>query len=189
MSDYNELKRLADAAGGRNKNGWFTPERLSEDLELEDAEFISAASPALLLELIGRLEVSESMEGLYTSTVTVERAELEQTKRERDQLKAENKALRKLKLPEYLLLSEDMRAAGEHAEARAKEDQCSSVPVLQQVFFEAAIQRWLDDQLEVIDAAMSHEPGARPMISHIAKSMGYWVFVFIVAYNVWMLFV
>jgi hypothetical protein len=50
------------------------------------AKFIGHATPAAVLSLIGRLEVSESMEGLYTSTVTVERAELDQTKRERDKL-------------------------------------------------------------------------------------------------------
>jgi uncharacterized FlaG/YvyC family protein len=50
------------------------------------ADLALAAQPATILDLIGRLEVSESMEGLYTSTVTVERAELEQTKRERDKL-------------------------------------------------------------------------------------------------------
>lgn len=74
-----------------------------------------------------------------------------------DQLKAENEALRKLKLPHYLKLSGEMRAAGDHAELRAREDQCYSVPVLKAVFFEAAIQRWLDDQEEAIDAAMAKE--------------------------------
>lgn len=74
-----------------------------------------------------------------------------------DQLKAENEALRKLKLPHYLKLSGEMRAAGDHAELRAREDQCYSVPVLKAVFFEAAIQRWLDDQEEAIDAAIAKE--------------------------------
>lgn len=59
-------------------------------------------------------------------------------------------ALSNTKLPDYLKLSDDMRAAGDHAEKRAKEDQCYSVPVLKAVFFEAAIQRWLDDQGEVL---------------------------------------
>lgn len=75
-------------------------------------EFIAAANPSAVLALIGRLEVSESMEGLYTSTVTVERAELEQTKRERDQLKAENEALRK----ECKRLADDNRALLENPE-------------------------------------------------------------------------
>ncbi len=78
-------------------------------------------------------------------------------KAERDQLKAENEAMRKLKLPHYLKLSDEMRAAGDHAELRAREDQCYSVPVLKAVFFEAAIQRWLDDQEEAIDAALAKE--------------------------------
>lgn len=75
------------------------------------------------------------------------------------ELKAEIEALRKLKLPHYLKLSDEMRAAGDHAEQRALEDQCYSVPVLKAVFFEAAIQRWLDDQEEAIDAAMAKEAG------------------------------
>ena len=72
-------------------------------------------------------------------------------------LKDENEALRKLKLPHYLKLSDEMRADGDHAEQRAREDQCYSVPVLKAVFFEAAIQRWLHDQEEAIDAAMTKE--------------------------------
>lgn len=84
-------------------------------------------------------------------------AQLINANRERDQLKAENEALRKLKLPHYLKLSDEMRAAGDHADLRAREDQCYSVPVLKAVFFEAAIQRWLDDQEEAIDAALAGE--------------------------------
>lgn len=95
----------------------------------QNAEFAAAASPATVLALLAEI----------------------------DQLKAENEALRKLKLPHYLKLSGEMRAAGDHAELRAREDQCYSVPVLKAVFFEAAIQRWLDDQEEAIDAAMAKE--------------------------------
>ncbi|RFQ00016.1 hypothetical protein D0O09_20060 [Pseudomonas putida] len=74
-----------------------------------------------------------------------------------DQLKAENESLRNLKLPHYLKLSDEMRAAGDHAELRAREDQCYSIPVLKAVFFEAAIQRWLDDQEEAIEVALAKE--------------------------------
>lgn len=75
---------------------------------------------------------------------------------ERDTLRAQLVALRDLKLPHFLRLSDEMRAAGDHAEQRAREDQCYSVPVLKAVFFEAAIQRWLDDQEEAL------EPSAEP---------------------------
>lgn len=68
--DIAKLKALAEAA--KNDCGDY--------VALND--YGMAVPPAVVLELIGRLEVSESMEGLYTSTVTVERAELEQTKRE-----------------------------------------------------------------------------------------------------------
>jgi hypothetical protein len=71
---------------------------------------------------------------------------------------AELAALRELKLPHYLKLSDEMRAAGDYAEQRAREDQCYSAPVLKAVFFEAAIQRWLDDQEEALSA--SAEPSA-----------------------------
>lgn len=67
--DITKLKALAEAA--KNDCGDY--------VALND--YGMAVPPAVILELIGRLEVSESMEGLYTSTVTVERAELEQTKR------------------------------------------------------------------------------------------------------------
>lgn len=72
-----------------------------------------------------------------------------------DQLKAENEALREMKLPHVLKLSDDMRAAGDHAVSRAREDGCASVTVLDAVFFEAAAQRWLNDQEEAVDAAAS----------------------------------
>ncbi|WP_430316949.1 hypothetical protein [Pseudomonas sp. p1(2021b)] len=73
-------------------------------------------------------------------------------------LRAQLAALRELKLPEFLKLSDEMRAAGEHAEQRAREDQCYSVPVLKAVFFEAAVQQWLDDQEEALSA--SADPSA-----------------------------
>lgn len=69
------------------------------------------------------------------------------------QAESEIDALRDMKLPHFLHLSDDMRAAGDHAVSRAREDGCASVPVLYGVFFEAAIQRWLNDQEEIIEAA------------------------------------
>lgn len=84
-----------------------------------------------------------------------------------EKLRAQLAALRELKLPHYLKLSDEMRAAGDHAEQRAREDQCYSVPVLKAVFFEAAIQRWLDDQEEAISA--SAEPSALVEIDERAE--------------------
>ncbi|WP_137188657.1 hypothetical protein AB1N69_10585 [Pseudomonas asiatica] len=81
-----------------------------------------------------------------------------EVQQERETLRVQLAALRELKLPEFLKLSDEMRAAGDHAEQRAREDQCYSVPVLKAVFFEAAIQRWLDDQEEALSA--SAEPSA-----------------------------
>lgn len=76
-------------------------------------------------------------------------------------------ALRDMKLPHFLLLSDEMRAAGDHAVSRAREDGCASVPVLYGVFFEAAIQRWLNDQEEIIEAA---EVKPRPAVQLPAKT-------------------
>lgn len=56
-----------------------------------------------------------------------------------------------IELPYYIPLSEEMRAVGDLAEKRAKEDGCYSVPVLQKVFFEAAIQEWLSEQEERLE--------------------------------------
>lgn len=115
-----------------------------------NAAFIAAASPATVLALLAEIERHEAWRTAFL-------AERDAQMRQRDQLRAENEALRQLKLPHYLKLSDEMRAAGDHAELRAREDQCYSVPVLKAVFFEAAIQRWLDDQEEAIELAMAKE--------------------------------
>lgn len=88
MTQYTELKRLAD-----NYASLIDSEDRDSELEARDI-FQDAARVDVIQGLIGRLEVSESMEGLYTSTVTVERAELEQAKRELSQLKADNEFAR-----------------------------------------------------------------------------------------------
>ena len=56
MSDYAELKRAAENACSYNETDWFTPENLNEVVELEDAVFISAASPSVVLALIAENE-------------------------------------------------------------------------------------------------------------------------------------
>ena len=123
----------------------------------ENRTFIAAANPATILALLAEIEqLRNSHEQVCTNYNRVSFTSEERGK-QIDQLKAENEAMRKLKLPHYLKLSDEMRAAGDHAELRAREDQCYSVPVLKAVFFEAAIQRWLDDQEEAIDAALAKE--------------------------------
>ncbi len=52
------------------------------------------------------------------------------------------------RMPLYIKLAPEMRAAGEEARQKARDDGCASIKVLEAVFFEAAIQRWLDDRLD-----------------------------------------
>ncbi len=56
-----------------------------------------------------------------------------------------------IELPRFIKLSEEMKVAGDNAVRRAREDGCCSAPVLQIVFFEAAIQEWLDEQEELLE--------------------------------------
>lgn len=131
-----------------------------------DEAFFLACSPATVLALLaeidrlsppaGQVPYQQQMEAWKSASNQDLRARAE-LMIQVEELEAENEALRSLKLPHYLKLSDEMRAAGEHAEQRAREDQCCSVPILKAVFFEAAIQRWLDDQEEAIDAAMAKE--------------------------------
>jgi hypothetical protein len=93
-----------------------------------------------------QLEVSEDTRQVLRSCLAQAESELET-------LAVENRSM--VKLPDFLLLSDEMRAAGDKAVDRAREDGCASVPVLYGVFFEAAIQRWLNDQEEIIDAAVT----------------------------------
>lgn len=94
-------------------------------------------------------------ETVSSTWLTQLRREFVEVGQQRAQLLAENKALRALKLPDFLHLSDEMRAAGDHASARAREDGCYSVPVLYGVFFEAAIQSWLNDQDEALETAIA----------------------------------
>ena len=130
-------------------SAWHTPDGKGS----QNAEFAAATSPATILALLAEIERLESAKGDPIGSFDKHMEYMQENIR----LKAENEALRELKLPHYLKLSDEMRAAGEHAEQRAREGQCYSVPVLKAVFFEAAIQRWLDDQEEAIDAAMAKE--------------------------------
>ena len=157
--DEAKLKVLAEAAGPKD---YFAPrpyeeDRHYDDQELKRLEFMAEADPAAVLALLAEIEqLRNSHEQVCTNYNRVSFTSEERGK-QIDQLKAENEALRSLKLPHYLKLSDEMRAAGDHAELRAREDQCYSVPVLKAVFFEAAIQRWLDDQEEAIEVAMTKE--------------------------------
>lgn len=63
---------------------------------------------------------------------------------------ASRASIQNLLLP-YVNLTPEMREEGDKAVARAKEDQCYSVPVLQVVFFEAAAKvllRSIEDAFE-----------------------------------------
>ncbi|ORL58092.1 hypothetical protein [Pseudomonas putida] len=162
--DKEKLKALAEAAIKQHQE-WVAAGEPWPVWNSYLMELYGAANPATILALLAEIEQLQAQVRL--AGVAGELAVHEAVGRaatdfgavvvERDQLKAENDALRNLKLPHYLKLSDDMRAAGEHAEQRAREDQCYSAPVLRGVFFEAAIQRWLDDQEEAIDAAMAKE--------------------------------
>nr|WP_277355678.1 ead/Ea22-like family protein [Pseudomonas kurunegalensis] len=154
-----DLKAMAEAAGS---DEWYAAGDLrycddktgeTHGLHHDDSRFIAAASPATVLALLEEIERLESAKGDPIGSFDKHMEYMQENIR----LKADNEALRKLKLPHYLKLSDEMRAAGDHAELRAREDQCYSVPVLKAVFFEAAIQRWLDDQEEAIDAALAGE--------------------------------
>ncbi|WP_178097518.1 hypothetical protein [Pseudomonas sp. BJP69] len=164
--DHNGVHVIGDGSW-KILSAWHTPDGKGA----QNAEFAAAASPDTVLALLAEIDrlvrknnnQAESIREYQDLTMGGDvslgmlKADLRVTSGERDQLKAENEALRKLKLPHFLKLSDEMRAAGDHAEQRALEDQCYSVPVLKGVFFEAAIQRWLDDQEEAIDAAMAKE--------------------------------
>jgi len=134
---------------------------LRDVLEIDPRHFIGTATIEGLKDLRDQLKAeNESLKGSCKAMG----ADMGKLTRERnslrsraEKLKAENEALRDLKLPGYLNLSAEMRERGDHAVSRAKEDGCASWNALHAAFFEAAIQVWLDDQADAVDAAMSKQ--------------------------------
>jgi hypothetical protein len=55
-------------------------------------------------------------------------------------------------LPHYVVLTAEMREAGDKAVSRAKEDQCYSARVLEGVFFEAAAKVFLQGIEDAFEA-------------------------------------
>lgn len=70
---------------------------------------------------------------------------------QRDKVLKKYNALHDYKLPHYIKLSEEMRTAGKEASDEARKGGCASLNVLDSVFFEAAIQRWLNNQEEILE--------------------------------------
>lgn len=96
MTDYSELKRMAEAAikygsesGERwpQDDDWFEPERYGAELE-----YVKSVSPTAVLALIADLE--EARNGMKISCAIRLKKEIERLERESDQLKAEVEALR-----------------------------------------------------------------------------------------------
>lgn len=97
MTDYSELKRMAEAAiksGAENgerwpqDDDWFEPERYGAELE-----YVKSISPAAVLALIADLE--EARDGMKHSCAIRLKKEIERLQRESGQLKTEVEALRK----------------------------------------------------------------------------------------------
>ncbi|AND74945.1 hypothetical protein pf16_22 [Pseudomonas phage pf16] len=70
---------------------------------------------------------------------------------QRDKILKKYNALHDYKLPHYIKLSDEMRAAGKEAYDDACKGGCQSLNVLDAVYFEAAIQRWLNNQEEILE--------------------------------------
>lgn len=136
---YDEVWELATGLGFMNVTTAIST--LRAQLAERDALLLGAAKQARMwndIELLKRIVEVTSASAEPSAPVEIdERAEFE--------------------LPHYLKLSDPMREAGEHAEKRAIEDGCYSAPVLKAVFFEAAIQYWLDEQDEA-RAALERKP-------------------------------
>lgn len=103
MTDYTELKRLAEAAtpgpwyqhGGimqvLNDGCETVCETFENDGDCPDAQFIAAANPTAVMALISDLD--EARNGMKYSCAIRLKNEIERLEAERDQLKAENEAL------------------------------------------------------------------------------------------------
>lgn len=101
MTDYSELKRLAEAANAYAEEDWHTPERLFIAMEKADAEFVSGCSPFSVLALIAENERQAEdlgkteLRALKFIHQCSAHADLyRELRMERDQLKAENEAIR-----------------------------------------------------------------------------------------------
>lgn len=101
MADYSELRALAQKQ--LNPANWFQPGEVVDGIEPEDLEYIAAANPAVVLELIAEVEnlsTQVRLAGVATDSAVqqaVGRAVTEQLPVivERDQLKAENERLQR----------------------------------------------------------------------------------------------
>lgn len=88
MTDYTELKRLAEAA----LRNW-PDSKLFERPECE--RFIDASRPDVVLALIAEVDGLHAQHGRDSGELRKVCAERDSARRQRDQLKAENEALRK----------------------------------------------------------------------------------------------
>lgn len=101
MGDYSKLRTLAQRQV--NPANWFQPGEEVEGIEAEDLEYIAAANPAVVLELIAEVEnlgTQVRLAGVATDSAVqqaVGRAVTEQLPVivERDQLKAEKERLQR----------------------------------------------------------------------------------------------
>lgn len=143
--DKVQLKALAEAAtqGPWHHTGtWVSTERGNSvaDCSRGDDEFIAAANPATILALLHEIEINERrLHDVAVLCATVEQ--------ERDQLKAENEALR-LDADRYRWLSvEGNWVARFHGKWRAHVG----------AYGEACPTDWYGSREEAIDAAMAKE--------------------------------
>lgn len=88
MTDIQKLKALAQKQ--INPANWFKPGEKVEGLESEDLEFIAAANPALVLELISQIEGLHAQHGRDSGELRKICSARDSARRQRDQLKAEN---------------------------------------------------------------------------------------------------
>ncbi len=98
MTDYTELKRLADAAknwGGEvGEDRWYVAECFKQPyFSVPDAEFIAACDPGKIRALIAENE--QLRDGANMRAIRSLRGDCADLLAERDQLKAENDALRR----------------------------------------------------------------------------------------------
>lgn len=120
-----------------------------------------------LFRAANRSDVFELQRKLETMTADrdAEKAMKATAREQRDKMVAKYNALHDLKLPHYLKLSDDMRAAGEEAVSDAKRGGCASKPVLESVYFEAAIQLWLNDQEELLERHETQQNATRTKLN------------------------
>ena len=71
-------------------------------------------------------------------------------------------------LPEFL--TQELEAVGQEAVAKAVDDQCSSVPVLQAVYGEAIRKRVVDDAQAIIDGLRGEVDQLQSMLATVSKA-------------------